>query len=67
MMLVTRKIALARILTGTMSTVLYEVEPTDPFVFMLVSAIRVVASLLACLIPSLRATKVDAMVTLRYE
>ena len=33
MMLVTRKIALARILTGTMSTVLYEVEPTDPFVF----------------------------------
>ena len=46
---------------------LYEVEPTDPFVFMLVSAILVVASLLACLIPSLRATKVDAMVTLRYE
>jgi putative ABC transport system permease protein len=55
--------ALTRLLMG----LLFEVKPTDPATYVIVSILLVVVAVAACLIPSLRATKVDPLVALRYE
>jgi putative ABC transport system permease protein len=54
-------------LTRLMAALLYEVSPTDVWTFVLVSAVVVAFILLACYVPSLRATRVDPNVALRYE
>jgi putative ABC transport system permease protein len=54
-------------LTRLMSTLLFEVSPTDPITFVVVALCVIVATLLACYIPARRATKVDPLVALRYE
>lgn len=54
-------------LTRLMTTLLFEVSPTDPITFGAVALSVIVAALLACYIPARRATKVDPLVALRYE
>lgn len=53
--------------TRVMSSLLFEVVPTDLLTFIAVSVSLIAVALLACFIPARRATKVDPLVALRYE
>lgn len=60
-------LGLARLLTRSMSTLLFGVSPTDPFTFATVAAALIVVALAASFVPARRAARVDPMVVLRFE
>jgi putative ABC transport system permease protein len=53
--------------TGLLQNLLFEVSPTDPVTFAVVAALLAAVALLACIIPAIRATRVDPLVALRAE
>src|SRR5262249_16622266 len=59
--------AIALGLTRLMTDLLYGVPAADPLTFSIVTFTLAATSILACYIPSQRATRVDPMIALRYE
>jgi putative ABC transport system permease protein len=57
----------AMALTRVLASELYEVSPTDPLTFTLVTIGVAFVALVACLIPTRRAMSVDPTIALRYE
>jgi putative ABC transport system permease protein len=54
-------------LTRLMTTLLFEVKPTDKLTYVSVSVGLILIALIACYIPARRATKIDPLVALKYE
>ena len=53
--------------TRVLADFLYEVEPTDPVTLLMVAAVLLLVSVVACLAPARRATGVDPVTVLRAE
>jgi ABC-type antimicrobial peptide transport system permease subunit len=60
-------LALAMAATRVLAGLLFEVSPLDPGVFLLVSLVLVVTTLLAGFVPARAATKVNPIDVLRME
>ena len=57
----------AALLSKSMTTLLYEVQPTDPAVYAAVSCVLIGVALLASYLPARRASRIDPLIALRDE
>jgi len=57
----------ALLLSRVMTTLLFEVKPTDPLTYVAAAALFVIVGVISCYVPTRRAMKVDPMAALRYE
>jgi putative ABC transport system permease protein len=54
-------------LTRFLQSMLFSVKPTDPVTFATIAPLLGAVTLLACLAPAYRATRVDPLIALRHE
>jgi putative ABC transport system permease protein len=54
-------------LSHSMRTLLFGISAVEPMTFLAVPSLLLTVTLLACLVPARKATRVDPMVALRYE
>ncbi len=59
--------AAALALSGALSSVLFNVEPTDPVTFVAVALLLLAAAAWSCFVPARRVTSIDPMAALRSE
>jgi putative ABC transport system permease protein len=57
----------AALLSSSMTTLLFNVRPTDPSVYAMVSVVLVGVALLASYLPARRAARIDPLIALREE
>ena len=57
----------AFLLSRFMTSLLFDVKPTDPVVYLVVSLVLIAVALLASYLPARRAARIDALVALRDE
>jgi putative ABC transport system permease protein len=55
------------VMAGLISSLLFNVKPRDPLTFSLVAMLLTLVALIASYLPARKATKVDPVVSLRYE
>ena len=60
-------LVLAGLLSRGLQSMLFGVEPWDPVVFLIVSAVMLASGITASVIPARRATRVDSVQALRVE
>jgi predicted permease len=60
-------LAAALLLTRLMSSLLFGVSATDPITFVLIALILIGVAVVACFLPARRASRIDPMMSLRYE
>lgn len=60
-------LALAVGVSSLLQMLLFEVNPRDPTIFVAIGAVLTLTAATACLIPAVRATRVDPMHALRYD
>ena len=57
----------AVLLSSTMTSLLFNVQPTDPGVYAAVSLVLIAVALLASYLPARRASRIDPLIALRHE
>jgi predicted permease len=57
----------AAVMTRFLQSMLFGVKATDPFTFAAIAGLLTAVTLLACLVPAHRATRVDPLIALRHE
>ncbi len=62
-------LGLAAAVAGTrfLTTMLFQVQPNDPWVYLAVAALLGVVTLVASYVPAMRAAKIDPLTALRQE
>jgi putative ABC transport system permease protein len=53
--------------SSLLASLLFEIQPWDLLTYAVVAAVLMAVGLMASYLPARRATKVDAMVAIRYE